>query len=265
MRWIASLVLIALIGLCLASGIVEVFVGYGRLPGPSPIQLHVGSALAGLPLLVWHVLRHRRQRIGRVDLSRRKLLRTGTFAVGIGAAYAALEGAGHLLRLPSATRVATGSHQLTATEFPATIWLFDQTPLLPADSGIQVDGRAVTPAELAARGRVVHARLDCTSGWYADADWTGVPLAELIAADRLAKASSLVVTSFTGYHRRFPASEAGALHLATACQGEPLGVLHGAPVRLVAPGYRGFWWVKWVASVTLSDRPAWAQSPFPLQ
>jgi hypothetical protein len=30
------------------------------------------------------------------------------------------------------------------------------------------------------------------------------------------------------------------------------------------PHRRGFWWVKWVESVKLSDLPAWGQSPFPL-
>jgi hypothetical protein len=39
---------------------------------------------------------------------------------------------------------------------------------------------------------------------------------------------------------------------------------HGYPARIVAPGRRGFWWVKWVASVQPSMRPPWAQSVFPL-
>jgi DMSO/TMAO reductase YedYZ molybdopterin-dependent catalytic subunit len=55
------------------------------------------------------------------------------------------------------------------------------------------------------------------------------------------------------------------LWLAIAYQGVPLLPAYGAPVRLVAPHRRGFWWVKWVASVELSDLPAWGQSPFPLQ
>ena len=53
--------------------------------------------------------------------------------------------------------------------------------------------------------------------------------------------------------------------LATGFQSGPLTRGTGAPVRLVAPGRRGFWWVKWVASVELSDTPAYAQAPFPLQ
>ena len=87
----------------------------------------------------------------------------------------------------------------------------------------------------------------------------------LIAADRLAAATSIVVTSVTGYRRRFPVRDAEALWLATGFQGRPLTAGTGAPVRLVAPNRRGFWWVKWVASVELSDAPSYAQSPFPLQ
>ncbi|HJV12894.1 MAG TPA: molybdopterin-dependent oxidoreductase, partial [Propionibacteriaceae bacterium] len=83
-------------------------------------------------------------------------------------------------------------------------------------------------------------------------------------ADQLVPAASIEVMSVTGYHRRFPPKEAGSLWLATGYQGEPLRAGHGAPVRLVAPNRRGFWWVKWVASVKLSDVPAWGQSPFPL-
>jgi DMSO/TMAO reductase YedYZ molybdopterin-dependent catalytic subunit len=47
--------------------------------------------------------------------------------------------------------------------------------------------------------------------------------------------------------------------------GAPLSPGHGAPVRLVAPGRRGFWWVKWVESVTVEPEPAWWQPPFPVQ
>jgi DMSO/TMAO reductase YedYZ molybdopterin-dependent catalytic subunit len=45
----------------------------------------------------------------------------------------------------------------------------------------------------------------------------------------------------------------------------PLSSGHGAPARLVAPGRRGYWWVKWVARIELRDEPWWLQPPFPLQ
>jgi DMSO/TMAO reductase YedYZ molybdopterin-dependent catalytic subunit len=75
---------------------------------------------------------------------------------------------------------------------------------------------------------------------------------------------SVLVTSVTGYRRRLPAADTSTLLLATHLGGAPLSAGHGAPVRLVAPSRRGFWWVKWVTAVELSDQPWWRQTPFPL-
>ena len=262
---LASIALVALIVVCISSGLVEVFGGYGVLWGLSPMQVHVGSAVLAAPLLAWHLLRHRRQRLRRRDLSRRTLLRTGVLAVGVAAAYGTLEGIGRLAGSASAGRIATGSHYLSPDTVPATMWLFDRVPPLPADYRIHVAGNELAVADLAARSTTLAARLDCTSGWFTDAEWTAVSVAELLSADRLAAAASIEVVSMTGYRRRFPADEAGSLWLATAYQGMPLRPAYGAPVRLVAPQRRGFWWVKWVSSVELSDLPGWSQSPFPLQ
>jgi DMSO/TMAO reductase YedYZ molybdopterin-dependent catalytic subunit len=143
--------------------------------------------------------------------------------------------------------------------------LFDRVPVLGPDHFVRVDGRDVPVAELAAGAVPVRARLDCTSGWFADGEWSGTSLSGLLPAERRAEVASIVVTSVTGYRRRFPVTEASALWLATGFAGGPLTRGTGAPVRLVAPGRRGFWWVKWVGSVELSDAPAHAQSPFPLQ
>jgi hypothetical protein len=82
----ASLLLIVLIAACITSGLVEVFVGYGMGWRLSPIQVHVGSAALAAPLFAWHVLRHRRQRLRRLDLSRRTLLRIGALTAGVAAA-----------------------------------------------------------------------------------------------------------------------------------------------------------------------------------
>jgi DMSO/TMAO reductase YedYZ molybdopterin-dependent catalytic subunit len=54
------------------------------------------------------------------------------------------------------------------------------------------------------------------------------------------------------------------LLLATHVGGAPLSAGHGAPARLVAPGRRGFWWVKWVTAIDVTDEPWWWQPPFPL-
>jgi DMSO/TMAO reductase YedYZ molybdopterin-dependent catalytic subunit len=262
---VASLVLVVLIAVCITSGLFEVFIGYGVLWRLSPMQVHVGSAVLAAPLLAWHVLRHRRQRLRRVDLSRRMLLRTGALAAGVAATYSTVEGIGRLAGAASASRIATGSHYLSPRVIPATTWLFDRIPALGADHRVHVAGTELTVADLRSRAATVAARLDCTSGWYTEAEWTAVSLADLLPDEQLAAAASIEVVSVTGYRRRFPVDEAGFVYLATDYQGQPLRAAYGAPVRLVAPHRRGFWWVKWVASVELSDLPAWSQSPFPLQ
>jgi DMSO/TMAO reductase YedYZ molybdopterin-dependent catalytic subunit len=75
---------------------------------------------------------------------------------------------------------------------------------------------------------------------------------------------SFVVVSATGYGRRFPIADADSMLLATRAGERPLSVGHGFPARLVAPGRRGFWWVKWIERIETSGTPWWWQSPFPL-
>ena len=77
------------------------------------------------------------------------------------------------------------------------------------------------------------------------------------------EAASFTVRSATGYARRFPSSDAANVHLAVGYGDETLRRGHGAPVRVVAPGRRGPWWVKWVTEVDHDDRPWWFQLPFP--
>jgi hypothetical protein len=263
---LASATLLALIVVCLAAGFVEVFGGYELILGISPIQVHVGAALLATPVFVLHLQRHRRQGPRRTDVSRRNLLRTGLFAAGIGAGYLALESLGSLTAGPAATRLATGSHRLSPRAIPATNWLLDRVPRLdPLGHRVDVAGVPYGLVDLERRAQPVRARLDCTSGWYAEADWTAVSLADLLPADQLPASRSIEVVSVTGYARLFPVADAASLWLATRCEGRPLSAGSGSPVRLVAPGRRGFWWVKWVASVRLSERPSYAQSPFPLQ
>jgi DMSO/TMAO reductase YedYZ molybdopterin-dependent catalytic subunit len=63
------------------------------------------------------------------------------------------------------------------------------------------------------------------------------------------------VISHTGYRWSFPIDDAREMLLATHVGDEPLTHAHGAPVRLVAPGRRGFEWVKWVDRIELHGGP----------
>jgi DMSO/TMAO reductase YedYZ molybdopterin-dependent catalytic subunit len=238
--------------------------------GMSGMWLHVATGLALAPLALWHVLA-RRAGPRRTDLSRRTLLRAGGLAGLTTAGYGALALGVPLAGLPGARRRFTGSYETGSFRpeaMPNTIWLRDAVPDVdPATWRLTVtDARgryALGPANLAARSTRLRATLDCTSGWYAVQDWTGVRLRDVIRAD--GEARSLVVRSVTGYWVRFPIADIEHLLLATEVGGEPLSAGHGFPLRLVAPGRRGYWWVKWVDRVELDAAPPWQQPPFPLR
>ncbi|HJU03060.1 MAG TPA: molybdopterin-dependent oxidoreductase, partial [Actinomycetes bacterium] len=155
---------------------------------------------------------------------------------------------------------------------PVTQWLDDRVPVLdPAAWRLRVSAgsatREWTYEELAGAGDRVEAVLDCTGGWYARAAWEGARLDRLLppgTPERAGADASLVVTSATGYRRRLPLADTRLLYVATRLGGRPLSAGHGFPARLVAPGRRGFWWVKWVVSVEVDPAPWWRQPPFPL-
>jgi hypothetical protein len=252
----ASVLLAVLAVLVVATGLAHSGGLTGPLLGLTTMQVHVAAALAAVPLLAWHAL-HRPSRPRRTDLGRRSLLRAGTAAGAGGLVWLSGEG------LWAADRRFTGSHERGTDDpaaMPVTQWLFDRAP----DIGswrLRVGDRTLAAGDLPT-GDHVRAVLDCTGGWYAEQDWQGVRVDRLLGPPGGAR--SILVRSATGYARRFPVSDRDRLWLATTCAGRPLSPGHGAPARLVAPGRRGFWWVKWVGEVTYDDLPAWRQPPFPL-
>ena len=131
-----------------------------------------------------------------------------------------------------------------------------------SDWELTLAGEPVQLETLHNRAAPVIADLDCAGGWWSRQSWDAVPLVELLPDT---DASTLEITSVTGYSRLFPARDAANLYLAVGYGGEPLGRGHGAPVRLVAPGRRGFWWVKWVSRIDPVNRPWWLQLPFPAE
>jgi hypothetical protein len=264
-RWLSvgfGLLILATIGLGIAHATGLWFgVGYW-----SALWTHFLAAFLVLPLLLWHVLsRPNRPKV--TDLDRRAVLRGGAALAAGALAYGAQEVAVRVGGLAGGGRRFTGSHEIGSFDpdrMPTVSWINDEAPASTdaATWPLDIGGERVAVGRLAALATPVVAKLDCTGGWWSEQDWDAVPLATLIG-ERSAR--SIKVTSATGYSRLFPRSDADHLFLAVGYHGEPLRRGHGAPVRLVAPGRRGPWWIKWVTSVQLDDRPWWLQTPFPFE
>ena len=269
-----SIVLAAVFTLAMALGLWWSVVGPFRLGPFSGVSWHIylGAALA--PLAAWHAVDYARGiRLG-YWADRRSFLRlAGATAAGL-ALWQAAELGSRAGRLAAASRRFTGSYEHRAARagsFPVVYWLSDRTPAVDPESWwLRVHGLVAEEISLSLGdlGRVADhdELLDCTGGWYTEQTWSGVRVADVLGRCRpLAGARSVTVTSVTGYYRRFPLDEARSLVLATHVAGRPLSPGHGRPVRLVAPGRRGFEWVKWVAALEVSDTPHWWQPPIPLR
>src|SRR5205809_33936 len=188
-------------------------------------------ALLLVPLALWHIVA-RRIRPRRSDLSRRTFLRAGVLGAGAAGLYFATAGAVRLAGLPGARRRFTGSFETGSFDpaaMPTTIWLEDPVPAVDPDTWrlTVVDGIGryqLRLGDLSAFGARMRATLDCTSGWYAQQDWSGVPVSALLRGS--GQARSLLVHSVTGYWIRLPVSDVGRLLLATRVGGAPLSTGH---------------------------------------
>ena len=264
-----SVAFLALVLVAIAAGVLHA-AGVRSFGGPTAMEVHVGAALFAIPLALSHVLA-RRVRVRRTDLSRRVLLRAGVLAAGSAVAYGAVEGALRLARLPGRRRRFTGSYETGSFDpgrMPTTQWLFDRAPSVEESAwrlrvSTPSGTRDWTYAEVAPFRDRVSTTLDCTGGWYAEQEWEGVRLDRLLGDARGVR--SVLVRSQTGYTRRIPVSDAAHALFATRVGGAPLSPGHGFPARLVLPGRRGFWWVKWITEIRADGVSWWRQSPYPLQ
>ena len=256
---VAAAVASVALAFTLVSGIAWTvgLVSFDRPIPYSALNLHVFVGAILLPLVLAHTLQRWERRPAATRLvGRRAALRL----VGLGAVAAivtvALDQVAPLRRL-------TGSRHadsFTANAFPQTIWNFDTVPEIdPRDWVLAVRGAVDAPRELTYDAlrrmtpRDIDAVIDCTGGWWSEQRWTGIGLAELLDASEPRRAASRVtVTSVTGHAWSFGLDETSDMLLAMQVGGETLSAGHGYPIRLVAPGRRGFQWIKWVARIEVS-------------
>jgi DMSO/TMAO reductase YedYZ molybdopterin-dependent catalytic subunit len=139
---------------------------------------------------------------------------------------------------------------------------------------------ALDAIERAARSMGAHL-IECSGntdpdnfGLLSVAEWDGVPLADVITSfPRPTNATAVLVSglddpapsrsSAPGASWVFPLdalARTGAF-LAVRVNGEPLPRDHGAPLRLVVPGWYGCSWIKWVTEIRVvgADEPVTAQ------
>jgi DMSO/TMAO reductase YedYZ molybdopterin-dependent catalytic subunit len=114
----------------------------------------------------------------------------------------------------------------------------------------------------------------CSFGLLSAASWTGVPLSEVLGMIReQPRATQLLVSGFDHYQSGSVTSipgaswifkladlEARGAFLATRMNGELLSRDHGAPVRLIVPGWYGCACIKWVNEIALVSEDAAATS-----
>ena len=272
-QWRASTALSVLTALAavgtIGTGIVWVFGYTPEVPVFTFLSVHVGFGI----LLVVVMFAHMKTRFRlprRVDFDRRRTTLQFSALLVFGAVtYRVQELLNTLFGTPGTERRLTGSRREAGSgngSFPVTSWVADDPePVATEEYRLTVRGAVNEPlalayADLDPDGETT-ALLDCTSGWYTKQAWRGVSVGSVL--DRVgptAEATHVRFVSVTGYRWSLPIEEARGALLATHVGDERLSHGHGAPVRLVAPGRRGFQWVKWVTRVevrTQGDPAQW--------
>jgi DMSO/TMAO reductase YedYZ molybdopterin-dependent catalytic subunit len=276
-----SVALTAIAILALATGFAWTL-GFLERVGPfTGLVVHAYLGILLVPVFLAHL--HSRFRLPtRADASRRNALKVSVALVAGALAWRATQLLGPARRFTGSTE--RGSDEGNA--FPVTSWVADDPDPIPGDEWtLAVRGRVDAPLALdeatvlgersvssseqraitASEQRSIpaseqRALLDCTSGWYSEHDWRGVRVRDLLAAaDADPDADWVRFVSVTGYRWSLPREEAEDALLATHVDGDRLAHGHGYPLRLVAPGRRGFQWVKWSDAVEVRNHPDPAQ------
>ena len=268
-RWDRRTVLGALalliVLLALGAGIGWVAGGELYFAGFNLLNWHITLGFAIAAAILLHMFARAKRLRKRDIVGRRRVLHFGALLLGGIALWPAQQFAQRVLHLPGAKRRFTGSYEsgsFAGNAFPTSSWVADAPRPLDAQSwrlstgGAVANPRGFSYDELVARGDELEATLDCTGGFYSTQRWRGISIGRLL--DQIVPhpdASYVSFVSVTSYRWSLPLEEARAALLATHSGDEPLSYEHGFPLRLIAPGRRGFEWVKWITRVEVLTEP----------
>jgi cytochrome b561 len=245
-------------GVAWSAGASVVALGYNLL------NWHILFGFALTLLVSLHMIARARP-LRRVDLAgRRQTLRAAAILLGGALLWPLKELLYDRLALPGGQRRFTGSRlwaDFTGNGFPVVSWVADRPrPLNPATWRLRVEGLVARPLALTLSEldgtEQLDATLDCTGGFHTTQRWAGRRVGDLLdAAAVLEEARWVRFVAVTGYRWSLPLEQARDALIAIRVGGEPLAHGHGAPARLVAPGERGFVWVKWLTAIELHAHP----------
>lgn len=264
-RTIFGLLALLVVALALGSGIWWVTGGDLYFAGFNLLNWHITLGFVLAAAIIIHMFARAKRLRKRDIVGRRRALHFGALLLGGVALWPAQQLTEHVLNLPGTQERFTGSRESNSYAgniFPTSSWVADaphpidmQTWRLSL-SGAVASSRNFSYNELIAAGDALEATLDCTGGFYSTQRWRGINIGHLLDQTTLdANARYVSFVSVTSYRWSLPLDEACTALLATHIDEEPLSYAHGFPLRLVAPGHRGFEWVKWITRVEVLTEP----------
>lgn len=266
-RTIFGVLALLIVALALGSGIWWAAGGVLNVAGFNLLNWHILLGFVITVAILAHMFARAKRLRKRDIVGRRRMLHFGTLLLLLGGVglWPVQQLTERTLHLPGADRRFTGSRESSSfmgNVFPTSSWIADQPRPLDVETwrlsvgGTVAASRDFSYDELTSTGDALKATLDCTGGFYSTQQWQGINIGHLLDIVGVhPEARYVSFVSVTSYRWSLPIDEAREALLATHIGNEPLSYEHGFPLRLVAPGRRGFEWVKWITSIKVLTAP----------